>query len=297
MSESADLSSSVSPAQSTAVGGGGGEGETETAEGAPAAGGQVGDSGVQESSNDTTIASSSSGGEGVPVKHPADVYTSAGHKAQIAAATVAAVDNFQAPSGFVKKGCRQDSFMYSLGVYVEQIGGDQHKFFCLAGPDCRRKKKVIPCRRGDRSNVNSHLKSVHGMQGKGGVTKQARRQSTQQSIGRSLTLSKNSQLGKNRVRELLCTKWLVERFLAFNFFSASDMWRQTIGFETAENTPYPPLPPERMKHLVAEMFLATKKVLETRWSAAAVRPSRRTDGQSLHTKGERSLHSPDQIQM
>jgi len=51
MSDStADLS--VSSAQSTAVGGGGGEGETETAEGAPAAGDQVGDSGVQQGSND-----------------------------------------------------------------------------------------------------------------------------------------------------------------------------------------------------------------------------------------------------
>lgn len=199
MSDStADLS--VSSAQSTAVGGGGGEGETETAEGAPAAGDQVGDSGVQQGSNDTgdAVASSSSSGEGLPVKLPAVVYTSAGNKAQIADATVTAVDDFQVPPGFVRQGCRMDSFMYSLGVYVEQIGGTQHKFFCLAGPECRRKKKVIPCRRGDRSNVNSHLKSVHGLQGKGGVTKQARRQNMQQNIQTSLALGKNPQLGKNR---------------------------------------------------------------------------------------------------
>jgi len=183
MSDStADLS--VSSAQSTAVGGGGGEGETETAEGAPAAGDQVGDSGVQQGSNDTgdAVASSSSSGEGLPVKLPAVVYTSAGNKAQIADATVTAVDDFQVPPGFVRQGCRMDSFMYSL----------------LAGPECRRKKKVIPCRRGDRSNVNSHLKSVHGLQGKGGVTKQARRQNMQQNIQTSLALGKNSQLGKNR---------------------------------------------------------------------------------------------------
>ena len=38
------------------------------------------------------------------------------------------------------------------------------------------------------------------------------------------------------------------------------MCRQMIGYETAGNTPYPPLPPRRMKHLVVEMFVATKKV-------------------------------------
>jgi len=62
-----------------------------------------------------------------------------------------------------------------------------------------------------------------------------------------------------RVRELLCTKWLVQDFLPFNFFT-TDMCRQMIGYETAGNTPYPPLPPRRMKHLVVEMFVATKKV-------------------------------------
>ena len=52
MSDGADLSS-VSPAQSTAVGGGGGQGET--SEGAPVAGDQVGDSGVQKGSNDNSV--------------------------------------------------------------------------------------------------------------------------------------------------------------------------------------------------------------------------------------------------
>ena len=120
MSDSADLSS-VFPAQSTAVGGGGGQGET--SEGTPAAGDQVGDSGVQEGSNDTGDAvASSSSGEGVPVKHPAAVYSSpAGIELQVPDATVAAVDNFQVSSGFVRKGSRMDSYMYSLGVYVEQV--------------------------------------------------------------------------------------------------------------------------------------------------------------------------------
>ena len=79
---------------------------------------------MQEGSNDTgdAVASSSSSGQGVPVKHPAAVYSSpAGIELQVPAATVAAVDNFQVPSGFVRKGSRMDSYMYSLGVYVEQI--------------------------------------------------------------------------------------------------------------------------------------------------------------------------------
>eukprot|EP00903_Cladosiphon_okamuranus_P013418 g12500.t2 len=240
--------------------GGGGQGET--SEGAPAAGDQVGDSCVQECSNDTGEAvassSSSSSSEGLPLKHPATVYSSpAGIELDIPAATVTAVDTFQVPSGFVRMGYRNDSFMYSLGVYAEQIGGNQHKFFCLASHECRRKKKTVPCTRGDRSNVNSHLKKVHSMQGRGGLKKQ----STRKEKAKSLAASKDSQLRKNRVRELLCTKWVVEGFLAFNFFSGSDMWRQTIGFETAESTPYPPLPAARIKHLLVEMFVATKKVV------------------------------------
>lgn len=51
----------------------------------------------------------------------------------------------------------------------------------------------------------------------------------------------------------------VQMFLPFSFFS-SEKWRQMIGFEAAGDTPYPPLPVKRVKHLLVEMYVATKKV-------------------------------------
>lgn len=65
--------------------------------------------------------------------------------------------------------------MFSPGVYVEALEGmytlAKHKYFwCLADAKCRL-KKMIPCKGGDRSNVNAHLKTTHGLQGMGGIVK------------------------------------------------------------------------------------------------------------------------------
>ena len=36
---------------------------------------------------------------------------------------------------------------------------DKHKYFCLADPTCR-KNKTDPCKKGDRSNVNTDQSKI-----------------------------------------------------------------------------------------------------------------------------------------
>lgn len=67
-----------------------------------------------------------------------------------------------------------------------------------------------------------------------------------------------------RVRELLCAKMVVDKFLPFSFFSGNS-WKDVMGLETADDTPYPALPSRRIKHLLVEMFVATKKVSNVFW--------------------------------
>ena len=51
--------------------------------------------------------------------------------------------------------------MYSLGAYAvpSEEEDDKHKYFCLADPTCRETKTTVPCKKGDRSNVNTHHKT------------------------------------------------------------------------------------------------------------------------------------------
>ncbi|CAN0293289.1 unnamed protein product, partial [Ectocarpus sp. 4 AP-2014] len=98
------------------------------------------------------------------------------------------------------------------------------------------------------------------MQGTEGAQKAKNKQVAQTNIHSALKASANSGLGKNRVRELLCMEMAVQMFLQFSFFS-SEKWRQTIGFEASGDTPYPELPAKRVKHLLVEMYVATKKVV------------------------------------
>lgn len=92
-------------------------------------------------------------GASVPVIRPALVYNKQGDVVEVLETVVQAVDAFRVPDDFVRKGAREQSYMYSLGVYCEKPGSKDHKFFCLASADCRRIKKSIPCRNGDRSQV------------------------------------------------------------------------------------------------------------------------------------------------
>lgn len=135
---------------------------------------------------------------GVVAVSPKPVYNTNGKLLEVDAATTAAVDNFSAPAGFARKGDRFDSFMYAVGVYVEESEGTNHKYFCLANANCRRSKKVVPRPKKDRSNVNTHLKKVHKMQGKEGAQKATNKQATQTTIDSALKASANSGLGKTR---------------------------------------------------------------------------------------------------
>ncbi|CAN0133359.1 unnamed protein product, partial [Pylaiella littoralis] len=54
---------------------------------------------------------------------------------------------------------------------------------------------------------------------------------------------------------------VVDKFLPFSHFSGS--WEELIGTVTTEGqcTPFPALTSRRVKHLVVEMFVATKKAV------------------------------------
>eukprot|EP00752_Nemacystus_decipiens_P002422 g2283.t1 len=246
-----DSSSSAAPPDTNTSSAGDGvvDVEGDTTEGTP---------GSNEQQESNVDASGST--EVVRVRSPKPVYNIDGSPAEVDAAVTTAIDQFSVPAGFVKKGERVDSFMYSLGVYVEEIGGKDHKFFCLATAKCRNSKKIIPCRKGDRSNVNTHLKKQHRMQGTEGAQKAKTKKVAQQSSQSAVDASSHSGVGKTRVRELLCMEMAVQMFLPFSFFS-SEKWRRTIGFEASGDTPYPKLPPKRVKHLLVEMYVATKKAV------------------------------------
>lgn len=129
------------------------------------------------------------------IEQPALVYNKQGQVVELEADVVKAVGGFKAPDGYVRKGARDGSFMYSLGVYAEALEGDNHKYFCLASGTCRRSKKMIPCKRGDRSNVNTHHRSAHGLQGKSGVLKTKKKKMAQGGTKDSLAASRNSGVG------------------------------------------------------------------------------------------------------
>ena len=200
----ADLSSSSTPeaagdvqADSPAAEAGVGEGEGGAGEG-------------QQGSHEEEVVEGGSGA-GVPVIKPAPVYNKEGVVVEVTQDIVDAVDKFTPPAGFVRKGSRDKSYMYSFVVYVEHTESRRtdHKYYCLAHSKCRRSSKVIPCKRGDRSNVNTHLKTAHNMQGTAAVVKAGNKQSRHVSIATSLKASANSSLGTNRcaascVRRVIC---------------------------------------------------------------------------------------------
>lgn len=76
----------------------------------------------------------------------------------------AALDAFVPPAGTERGGSHEQGYIYSWGAYcVPRLGvmNVEPRFFCLASSTCRNNSQVIPCKNGDRSNVNKHLKSVH----------------------------------------------------------------------------------------------------------------------------------------
>lgn len=53
---------------------------------------------------------------------------------------------------------------------------------------------------------------------------------------------------------------VVEKCLPFSFFSAGTTWKELADLLTAETTPFPDLSSSRIKHVLVEVFIATKKV-------------------------------------
>ena len=94
---------------------------------------------------------------------PKSVFTRSGTVYQVPDATTKAVDDFEAPSGYRRDGARESSFMYSLGFFLRPLDtkDPECKYFYLADAKCRSAKTAIPCRSGDRGNVNKHHKKNH----------------------------------------------------------------------------------------------------------------------------------------
>lgn len=79
-----------------------------------------------------------------------------------------AVDSFQPPAGYECVGDREQSFIYSIGNYVQPIDLDspaKPAYFCQGSLKCRKYRHQIPCTRGSRSNVNKHLQHIHHIRG------------------------------------------------------------------------------------------------------------------------------------
>ena len=171
-----------------------------------------------EGTREVEVVDDGSTGGGVPVVKPALLYTKQGDVVEAAEKVEEAVDRFRVPDGFVRKGAREDSYMYSLGVYCESTDGKGHKVFCLASTECRRNKKVIPCTKGDRSNVNTHLKAKHNMQGTAGAKKDANKKEAKEGIKACFDASRNSGVGKNRCGVFFKNSSVCVCFLFFYLF-------------------------------------------------------------------------------
>ena len=63
-----------------------------------------------------------------------------------------------------------------------------------------------------------------------------------------------------RVRELQCAKLVVEKLLPFSFFSSGDMFSEIMATASEGQTTFPAMPPRRVKHVITELYVATKKV-------------------------------------
>ena len=63
-----------------------------------------------------------------------------------------------------------------------------------------------------------------------------------------------------RVRELNAAKMVIEKFLPFSFFSSGStwQWQELVGLLTSNTTHFPPLSSRGIKHLLSEMYVATK---------------------------------------
>ncbi|CAM9557121.1 unnamed protein product, partial [Ascophyllum nodosum] len=182
---------------------------------------------------------------------PAKVYNSTtGDLYDVSADTIAAINGFEAPSGFQEEGSREQSFLYSLGNYIKPIGveeGGQYtgKFFCQVTKACRSANKIVPCKQGKRSNVNKHMLNKHSLRGQKGEDMCSTRKGKAGTIQAALGASKTFAVGTKRVRELQCAKLVVEKLLPFSFFSSGDMFSEIMATASEGQTTFPAMPPRR----------------------------------------------------
>ena len=141
---------------------------------------------------------------------PAKVYNSTtGDLYDVSADTIAAINGFEAPSGFQEEGSREQSFLCSLGNYIKPIGveeGGQYtgKFFCQVTKACRSANKIVPCKQGKRSNVNKHMLNKHSLRGQKGEDMCSTRKGKAGTIQAALGASKTFAVGTKRCVQHVC---------------------------------------------------------------------------------------------
>ena len=72
----------------------------------------------------------------------AAIYYTNGTVFELPQETIEAADEFVVLHGFVRSGCRKQSYMYSLGVYVKPVDPNdrRHKYHCILTSSCQKKK-------------------------------------------------------------------------------------------------------------------------------------------------------------
>ena len=82
---------------------------------------------------------------------------------------------------------------------VEKEGQEhKHKYFCMADATCRRNKHIVPCKDGDRSNVNTHHRLKHKLCGAASVVEAVKKAAGKGSIEKTFKARKNSGAGTNK---------------------------------------------------------------------------------------------------
>ncbi|CAN0267242.1 unnamed protein product, partial [Ectocarpus sp. 4 AP-2014] len=222
--------------------------------------------------NEVVVVPGSTSGAGAPqqsvnTKRPAPIFlVKGGDEYVVPEATKNAISSYAVPEGFQQEGAREDSFMFSLGIYCVPIGvvrrssAENKAFFkCMVGA-CIKSGKTVPCKKGNKSNVNKHFREKHDLRGCLGKEREERAQTRQGNIVSAMAAATTFGVGARRVKELQAAKQVVEKLLPFTFYSRGEMFKEMMATHGG-NTTYPELPPKRVKHLLVELYCATKKAV------------------------------------
>ncbi|CAB1099071.1 unnamed protein product [Ectocarpus sp. CCAP 1310/34] len=218
--------------------------------------------GTDAPSEDVVEVSAGVDSAAVRLKQPAPIYTKSGDDFVVPQVTIDSIESFKAKDEYQREGAREDSFLYSLGNYaapVEKSGKWIGYYKCQVGK-CRTSTKTTPCPKGSKSNVNKHFREVHQLVGAKGAVRMENAQNHQGNIRAAMGASKTFGVGGKRVKELQAAKLVVEKMLPFSFFSSGGTFKEMMATATGTSS-YPTLPPRRVKHLITELYVATKKVV------------------------------------